>query len=113
MNKSRFAHHAGRRSNAPTESNCDFIQLPVGELNLFRCGTLPLGGPWLKRAKLFGDGCDRVFLPGLYRLAAFELIGVGVTDKPAESFQVLLPGMGLIVLLNEGYRQNFAPKVRR
>jgi hypothetical protein len=87
--------------------------LLVSQLNLFRCGTLTIGGPGLKRAKLFGDGRDRVFFPGFYRLAAFELIGVGVTDKSAESFQVLLPGMGLIVLFYEGYRQNIAPKVRR
>src|SRR5712664_4220018 len=109
MNKSSFAHHAGWRSNASGESNCDLIQLLVCQLNLFRCGTLPLGRPGLKRAKLFGDGCDRIFFPGLYRLAAFELIRVGVTDQPAQSFQVLLPGLGLIVLFYEWYRQNLAP----
>ena len=113
MHKRSLAHHARRRSNTSGHANRDLVQLLVGALDWFRRRTFTLAQFRLKRVKLFDHCRDRVFTVGIYQVAAFELIGISVADELAQSLQVFLSCSRLIVLFDEWYRQNMAPKVRR
>src|SRR3989442_591557 len=113
MHKRGLAHHARRRSDTSRETNCDLVQLLIGQLDLFCNWTAALQRLWLERPKLFEDRGDCVLAPGLDDLAALELVRIDVADQCPQSFQVLTPRARLIVLFDEWYGQLFLQLIKR